>query len=302
MIVIFLAYIYLKNNIDRINYTYCIVGDGMNKIETAIFPVAGIGSRFGTITKYFPKEMLPLPNIPVLQYSLIEALSAGIKNFIFVIREGKNVIVDYIEDFLLNTDHGIKGISIQYVQQNIQRGLGDAVLCAREVVHDDVFAVVLPDDVLVPKRSQSALLSLVKNYIGGIELLYVDVPEEEVEFYGILDITSSYKDGIELCTKLVEKPKPLYAPSNKAVVGRYLLRSEIFEILEHLDSGVGGEIQLTDAINKANSQMPLYALKFEGTRFDCGNSAGFFSAMLHFCSQDQKMCNIIQKFCKQIGN
>jgi UTP--glucose-1-phosphate uridylyltransferase len=270
----------------------------MNKpVRKAVFPVAGLGTRFLPATKAVPKELLPVVDKPLIQYAVEEALAAGIEHFVFVNGRGKDAIENYFDRSLeLETTltRGGKKAEldqlaadllppgcVSFVRQQEPAGLGHAVWCARDVVGNEPFAVILPDDLVMSKTSCLKQLVDVHNEKGGNVVAVENVPREHVNRYGILDVASD--DGKLAAVKgLVEKPAIDKAPSTLSIIGRYVLQPEIFEILDRKERGAGGEIQLTDAMAKLIGRQPFHGLRFEGTRYDCGNKLGFLQANVAF--------------------
>ncbi|OOY13969.1 UTP--glucose-1-phosphate uridylyltransferase [Thioclava marina] len=268
------------------------------KVTKAIFPVAGLGTRFLPATKSIPKEILTLVDRPLIQYAIDEARAAGIKEFIFVTSRGKSALEDYFDDApeletalrkkdkkdLLeelkktNMDSG----AIAYVRQNKPLGLGHAVWCARRLVHDEPFAVILTDDVIAAEKPCLQQMMEAYEETGGNIVAAMEVPTEKTSSYGVLDI-SEVNGPLVKVKGMVEKPQPDVAPSNLAVIGRYILTPEIMKNLNKKETGAGGEIQLTDAIAQeiANGN-PVYGYRFKGQRFDCGSKAGFLQATVAF--------------------
>jgi UTP--glucose-1-phosphate uridylyltransferase len=266
-------------------------------IRKAVFPVAGLGSRFLPATKVMPKEMLTLVDKPLIQYAIEEARAAGIESFAFVTSQGKTLIEDHFDaHFELYSTlekrgkkaelESVRAAEIEAGQLAIFRqhsplGLGHAVWCARDFIGDEPFAVILPDDVIL--SGTPALKQMVDTYnkVGGNLVAVEEVPMEQVHRYGVLDIESD--DGKVASVKgLVEKPKAEEAPSNLSIIGRYILQPDIFKILDAKETGAGGEIQLTDAMARMIGKMPFHGLRFDGTRYDCGNKAGFVAANVAF--------------------
>ena len=263
-------------------------------IKTAVLPVAGIGTRFLPATKAIPKEMLPIVDRPLVQYAVDEAVAAGISNFVFVVgshnrslleahfgsspalekilkQRGKNQELE----LLANTSKGIA--SINFVTQDQPLGLGHAVWCAREYINDGPFAVMLPDDLVQAEPGCMAQMVDAFNEHGGNIVAVEDVPRDQTNKYGILDVLKD--DGrIASAKGLVEKPDPDDAPSTLSVIGRYILGPEVLEYLERGEKGAGGEIQLTDAIAATIGRVEFRGLRFSGDRFDCGSKAGFVAA------------------------
>ncbi len=264
-------------------------------VRKAVFPVAGLGTRFLPATKAMPKEMLPIVDKPLIQYAVEEALAAGIEEFIFVTGRGKTAIEDHFDrSFELETllsdrqktdelsilkSSLMKPGSITYTRQQVPLGLGHAVWCARHLIKDEPFAVLLADDFIY--GGEPCLKEMVAQYdtVGGNLVAVMDVPPEHVHRYGIMDIES--QNGQLIKGKgVVEKPQASNAPSNLAVIGRYILDSSIFDILENQKKGAGGEIQLTDALALSIQTLPFHGLRFSGKRYDCGSKAGFMAAGL----------------------
>ena len=263
-------------------------------VRKAIFPVAGLGTRFLPATKAMPKEMLTVVDKPLIQYAVEEAREAGIDQVIFVTGRGKGALEDHFDiSYELEATMRARGKSLAliegirqrpgspvYVRQQEPLGLGHAVWCAREIVGDEPFAVLLPDD-LMEGRAAGCLQQMVAAYekVGGNVICAEEVPDDQTHRYGI--ITPGVRDGALTEVKgLVEKPAPGTAPSNLSVIGRYILQPEVMRVLEGQDAGAGGEIQLTDAMAKMIGEQPFHGLTFDGTRYDCGDKAGFIQANL----------------------
>ena len=270
----------------------------IKKVTKAIFPVAGMGTRFLPATKSIPKEILTLVDRPLIQYAIDEARAAGIKEFIFVTSRGKSALEDYFDyspeleatlrragkDALLeilretNMDSG----AIAYVRQNRPMGLGHAVWCARRLVGDEPFAVLLPDDVIAAEKP--CLQQMVEAYAqtGGNIVAAMEVPVERTSSYGVLDVAEDMGSIVSV-KGMVEKPKAGEAPSNLAVIGRYILSPKVMSNLDKLKPGAGGEIQLTDAIaQEAALPGTVFGYRFRGQRYDCGSKAGFLQATVAF--------------------
>jgi len=267
-------------------------------IRKAVFPVAGLGTRFLPATKSIPKEMLPIVDKPLIQYAVEEAVEAGIDTIIFVTSHKKRAILDHFEadpelqSTLLEqgkeklarrvTDIIPEGVGIRYVIQEQALGLGHAVLCARELVGDEPFAVLLADD-LIRAPGQGCLKQMVGEYLAtGAGVIGVEeIPAAKTDRYGIVSVEMDAK-GRDYIQAIVEKPAPWDAPSNLGVVGRYILPGEIFTLLESVRAGVGGEIQLTDAIATQLLTQPMLAHAFEGVRYDCGSRQGYIRATMDY--------------------
>lgn len=269
-------------------------------VRTAVFPVAGMGTRFLPATKSIPKEMLPLVDRPLIQYAIDEARAAGIEEFIFVTARGKSALEDYFDaspslerklredgkdDLLAEVENStMPSGAIAYIRQQEALGLGHAVWCARRLIGDAPFAVILPDDVISGKTPCLKQMVDAYNAAGakGCMVAAMEVPHERTSSYGVIDPAEDH--GTLVSAKgLVEKPKPDDAPSNLAVIGRYILSPQVMETLGQKKRGAGGEIQLTDAIAAQISVGdPVYGYRFEGKRFDCGSKAGYLQATVEF--------------------
>ncbi len=268
------------------------------KITKAIFPVAGMGTRFLPATKSVPKEIMTLVDRPLIQYAIDEARAAGIKEFIFVTTRGKSALEDYFDsapeleatlrkagkDDLLeilkttNMDSG----AIAYIRQQRALGLGHAVWCARRLIGNEPFAVMLPDDVIAAEKP--CLQQMVEAYeeTGGCMVAAMEVPPSKASAYGVLDIKEDMGNMVSV-KGMVEKPPEGTAPSNLAVIGRYILTPRVMQNLNHIKPSAGGELQLTDAIaEELNHGRPVYGYRFRGERFDCGSKAGFLQATVAF--------------------
>ncbi len=264
-------------------------------IRKAVFPVAGLGTRMLPATKAIPKEMLPVVDKPIIQYAFEEARAAGIEHFIFVTGRGKNVIEDHfdraveLEDALVKKDKRaeLESVSswlpmpgeLSYTRQQEALGLGHAVWCARHLISDEPFAVVLVDDLIVSEVPCLKQMVEAHAETGGNVVAVEEVPHEHTNRYGVLDPTDD--DGrLVGVNGLVEKPDPARAPSRLAVIGRYILLPEVFEHLDRHQTGAGGEIQLTDAMARMIGRHPFHGLRFAGQRFDCGSRAGYLEAIV----------------------
>lgn len=264
-------------------------------IRAAVFPVAGRGTRFLPATKASPKEMLPIVDKPLIQYAVEEALAAGATRLIFVTGSSKRAIEDHFDtdaeleralsdggkNDLLETVRNIvpKGVSCIYIRQGEPLGLGHAVLCARPAVGDEPFFVHLADDLIRGEPGCLSQMTAAYQQHSGSVVAVEEVPPEQTSSYGIVAIDKAANSRV---TKIVEKPKPEDAPSNMAVVGRYLLSPEVFTKLETTGRGAGGEIQLTDAIADMLDESPVHALSFDGERFDCGSKLGYLKATVAY--------------------
>jgi UTP--glucose-1-phosphate uridylyltransferase len=267
------------------------------KLRKAVFPVAGLGSRFLPVTKASPKEMLPIVDKPLIQYAVEEAAAAGITEMIFVTGRNKRAIEDHFDkayeletelerkhkDVLLEMVRSVlpEGVRCIYIRQAEPLGLGHAVLCAQNVVGEEPFAVILADDLI---DSQPPAMARMAEIFASerVSLLGVEqVPRDQTQSYGIVTIDAMTGDVARI-RAIVEKPKPADAPSDLAVIGRYVLTPEIFELLSQVTPGAGGEIQLTDAISKLLSRERVLAVRLPGRRFDCGSKLGYLKATLEY--------------------
>jgi UTP--glucose-1-phosphate uridylyltransferase len=271
----------------------------MTRIRKAIFPVAGLGTRFLPATKAMPKEMLPVVDRPLIQHVVDEARQAGIEHFIFVTGRNKSVIEDHFDrqfelELTLN-ERGKKADltllsedlpgpgTTSFTRQQSPLGLGHAVWCARELVGNEPFALLLPDVLVQHSRGCLAqMIDAAKGLDPKANVVAVEeVPADRIEAYGVVGIGKSHGKAFEI-TKMVEKPKRAEAPSNLIITGRYILQPEIFDLLGKQSAGTGGEIQLTDAMKQLAGKQPFYGLKFEGRSFDCGSKIGFLSANIAY--------------------
>jgi len=267
------------------------------RVRKAVFPVAGLGTRFLPATKAMPKEMLTLVDRPLIQHAVDEARAAGIEQFIFVTSRGKGALEDHFDnnndlkrtlearnknhalELLKKTD--IESGQLLFTRQREPLGLGHAVWCARHLVGNEPFAILLADDVVLAEKP--CLKQMIEAYdeLGGNFVGVVDVPRAQTNRYGILDVESD--DGrLAKVRGLVEKPEPQKAPSTLSIIGRYILQPEIFTELENKQIGAGGEIQLTDAMARLIAKQPFYGLRYKGTRYDCGDKVGFIAANVAF--------------------
>lgn len=278
-----------------INFLRCNL---KSKVSKAIFPVAGLGTRFLPATKSIPKEIMTLVDRPLIQYAIDEARAAGIKEFIFVTSRGKSALEDYFDhapmiaaelqrkgkkDLLklleeTDMDSGV----IAYIRQQKPRGLGHAVWCARRLIGDEPFAVLLPDDVIAAEKPCLRQMMEAHAEAGGNVVATMEVPQEMASSYGVLDVAQDMGSLVSV-RGMVEKPKASEAPSNLAVIGRYILTPQVMAHLNRKQVGADGEIQLTDAIaEEIRRSNNVYGFRFRGQRFDCGSKAGFLQATVAF--------------------
>lgn len=282
-------------------------------IRKAVFPVAGLGTRFLPATKAIPKEMMAIVDRPLIQYAVDEAREAGIEQMIFVTGRGKTAIVEHFDvAFELETtmdergkDLGVLDSSratpgdIITVRQQVPMGLGHAIWCARAIVGDEPFAILLPDELMVGEPG--CMKQMVDAYArtGGNLVSVLEVPHEEVSSYGVID-PGAVDGALTEVNGLVEKPPIDEAPSNKIVSGRYILQPEVMRVLEDQEKGAGGEIQLTDAMAKMIGDQPFHAVTFEGRRFDCGSKLGFVEATLALALNRDDMGGDVRAMAKRL--
>ncbi len=285
------------------------------KIKKAVFPVAGLGTRFIPATKAMAKEMLPVVDKPLIQYAVEEAFKAGIEQIIFVTGRGKKALEDHfdrsfeIERTLQEKgkDDLLKQIqelvprtgTIIYTRQNEPLGLGHAIWCARDIVGDEPFAVLLADDLI--KTDRPVLSEMVKKFdrMRASMAAVMEVDKDQTDKYGIIDAKDVEEDIVRI-DDMIEKPDPSKAPSNLAIIGRYILTPKIFDYLGQKQKGAGGEIQLTDAMKALLEEQPIYGYKFHGTRFDCGDKAGFQMANLAFALERPDLKDKLLDFIKTL--
>lgn len=281
----------------------------MNKtINKAIFPAAGLGTRFLPATKASPKEMLPIVDKPLIQYGVEECISCGIDEFIIITGKNKRAIEDHFDSAfeleenlrnagkhkLLDEINKLEHIKFAYIRQRAALGLGHAILCAKPFVRDEPFIVILSDDVLEP--GSTVLRDMIKIYeekqspVIAVE----EVPKDEVQRYGIID--GVMKGGVYEINNLVEKPKPVDAPSNLGIIGRYILTPDIFDILEKQKPGAGGEIQLTDALRTLVKKRPIYGYAINGRRYDAGDKLGYLKATVDFALKNKELAAGFKRF------
>lgn len=301
----------------RHNYLHCWNKENhLKKVRKAIFPVAGLGTRFLPATKASPKEMLPIVDKPLIQYAVEEAIAAGVTDMVFVTGRSKRAIEDHFDKaYELETElerkqkkemleivQNIlpKHVNCIYIRQAEPLGLGHAVLCAKPVIGDEPFAVILADDLL--DGTPPVLKQMVDTYdyyrcsVIGVQ----DVPREDTKSYGIVD-ARRVADRIEQISAIVEKPKPEDAPSTLAVVGRYILTPRLFHHLEHGKPGAGGEIQLTDGIAALLSEEQVLAYRYDGTRYDCGSKLGYLQATVVFGQRHPEVGEAFTTYLKELG-
>ena len=276
----------------------------MARVRKVVFPVAGLGTRMLPATKVLPKEMLPVVDRPIIQYALEEAAAAGAEQFVFVTGRGKTIMEDHFDRAfeLFETlarkakDKDLSALeravpaagSVVYTRQQEAKGLGHAVWCARHVVGDEPFAVVLVDDLIHAETPCLAQMVAAQQETKGNLLAVMEVPQEHTSRYGVIDPGATVGKLTEV-RGMVEKPQPDVAPSRLAVIGRYVLMPEVFAILDAQKPGAGGEIQLTDAMAKLIGRQPFHGYRFDGRRFDCGDKLGYLEAIVAMASLRQDL-------------
>jgi len=292
-------------------------------VKKAIFPVGGLGTRFLPATKSMPKEMLPVVDKPLIQYAVEEAAEAGIEEFIFVTGRGKSAIEDHfdhsmeLEQTLQSHDkkEALKLVqsmmrepgSVAYIRQQEPKGLGHAVWCARHLIGDEPVAILLADDLILPKKGQKGCLAeMVEAWskTGGNMVASMSVAPEQTASYGIITPGENAEGMAGPLTEvkgLVEKPKPEVAPSILAVVGRYIIEPGVFAELDKQDSGAGGEIQITDSLARRIGHMPFHSLNFSGTRYDCGSKIGFLEANIAFALARDDLSSDLTQWLKDLN-
>ncbi len=290
------------------------------KVRKAVFPAAGLGTRFLPATKAQPKEMLPLVDKPIIQYGVEEALHSGIQNIIIVTGRGKTAIEDHFDvsfelenllesrnkkDLLAIVRQVSDMIDVSYIRQKEALGLGHAVLRAKELVGPEPFAAVLADDVIDAETPCIRQLMDVYEFFSAPVLAVMEVPKESISAYGCLDAEPVAHNGsrekVFRIRDLVEKPKPEDAPSNLAIIGRYILTPDIFDSVTRIEPGSGGELQLTDALRHLLRSRPIYALKFEGKRYDAGDKLGFLKATVEFALQRHDLGGPFREYLKSLN-
>ena len=281
-------------------------------VKKAIFPVGGLGTRFLPATKSMPKEMLPIVDKPLIQYAVEEAANAGIEQFIFVTSRGKSAIENHFDhSFELENNLLAKGKrqtlasaqemlkipgSYAYVRQQEPAGLGHAIWCARHLIQNESFAVILADDLIF---GQSTTKEMIKNYTSGNMVAIMEVDKQKVSSYGIVKVDKSDKDLMKI-NQMVEKPSVENAPSNLAIIGRYILDHKVFEVLEKQERGTSHEIQLTDAISSQLDRVPCLGYKIKNERFDCGSKLGFLQANISFALNRKDLSSDLSNWLKTI--
>jgi UTP--glucose-1-phosphate uridylyltransferase len=289
------------------------------KVRKAVFPAAGLGTRFLPATKSMPKEMLPLVDKPIIQYGVEEAVHSGIRNIIMVTGRGKSAIEDHF-DHSFELEHQLESrhkkdllkivrqvsdlIDISYIRQKEALGLGHAVLRAQDLVGPEPFATILADDVIDAETPCVRQLLDIYEFFSAPVLAVMEVPKDAISSYGCIDAEAvshnGSKDKVFRIRDLVEKPKVNEAPSNLAIIGRYILTPDIFESIAKVEPGAGGEIQLTDSLRLLLRSRPIYAFKFEGKRYDAGDKLGFLKATVEFALQRHDLGAQFRQYLKTL--
>ena len=284
-------------------------------IRKAVFPVAGLGTRFLPATKAIPKEMLPIIDRPLIQYAVDEAREAGIEQLIFVTGRGKTSIVEHFDTaFELEATMAGRGKSLDVldatriqpgnlvtVRQQVPLGLGHAIWCARAIVGDEPFAIFLPDELMIGTPGCMKQMVEAYNEVGGNLISVLEVPEDEVSSYGVIKPGARISSDLTEVAGLVEKPRREDAPSNLIISGRYILQPEVMRTLESQGKGAGGEIQLTDAMARMIGTQPFHAVTFAGRRYDCGSKAGFVEATLELALARPDMADDVRALIRRLA-
>jgi len=291
----------------------------VKKIKKAVFPVGGLGTRFLPATKSLPKEMLPIANKPLIQHAFEEAANAGIEEFIFITGRNKNAINNHFDhvfeiEYMLSENEKKNALhltrdwlpdagNIIFIRQQKPLGLGHAVWCARNLIKDEPFAVILADELFINGNNHGLLKEMVDEYAKVPENIIAvsEVPKEEISNYGIIAMDEGYKGNLIKINDMVEKPAPQDAPSNMSIVGRYILHSDIFEYLAQTPRGSGGEIQLTDAMKMMLKSHNFYGYKNKSKRLDCGTHIGFFEANIELMLRDKNLQSKAKEIIRKIA-
>ena len=290
------------------------------RVRKAVFPAAGLGTRFLPATKAQPKEMLPLVDKPLIQYGVEEAIHSGVQNIIIVTGRGKSAIEDHFDvsfeleqlleskgktDLLATVRNVSDMINVAYVRQKEALGLGHAVLRARELVGAEPFAVILSDDIIDAETPALRQLLDVYEFFGASVVALMEVPRDAISAYGVVDAEpishNGSRDRVYRIRNMVEKPNPDDAPSNLAIIGRYVLTPEIFDAIDSVEPGSGGEIQLTDALKHLLRSRPIYGYRFEGSRYDAGDKLGFLKATVEFALKRHDLGAAFREYLKSLN-
>ncbi len=284
------------------------------KIRKAILPAGGLGTRFLPATKASPKEMLPIVDKPMIQYAIEEACTCGIKEFVIITGKYKRAIEDHFDsafeleeslkktgkEQLLDSISQLNHLHFAYIRQKAALGLGHAIYCAKPFVKDEPFAVLLSDDIIDPENALLQDMIRLYNELQAPILALQQVPLSDIHKYGVVDGLRK-KEGVFKIKNLIEKPKSTDAPSDMAIIGRYILTPDIFKILENISPGRGGEIQLTDAIYLLMKKRPIYGYLFKGIRYDAGDKFGFLQATINFALRNPQVSGKLKKYLIDIA-
>jgi UTP--glucose-1-phosphate uridylyltransferase len=286
-------------------------------LRKAVLPVAGLGTRFLPATKAMAKEMLPVVDKPLIQYAIEEARAAGIEQFCMVTGRGKTALVEHFdvafeleatlrergktEALRMLNETRLEPGSMVAVRQQEPQGLGHAIWCARAFIGDDPFAILLPDDLILAEKPCLLQLADVYRETGGSVVAVAEVPRDQTNRYGILEVGEDDGRLVE-ATGLVEKPDPAVAPSNLCIIGRYVLLPEVLQHLARMERGAGNEVQLTDAMARMIAHSPFHGLRYEGRRFDCGDKAGFVEAQIAFALKRPDLAPSLRRFLRECLN
>lgn len=287
----------------------------MNKVRKAIIPAAGLGTRFLPATKAMAKEMLPIVDKPTIQFIVEEAIASGIEDILIVTGRSKRPIEDHfdsnieLENYLTERDMqelketiiGTANINLFFVRQSYPKGLGHAVLQGKSFVGDEPFVVMLGDDLMESEIPLTKQLIDVYDKTHASNIAVMEVPHEDTDKYGVIAPEKEYAEGVYNVDHFVEKPQPEDAPSNLAIIGRYLLTPEIFTILENTEPGAGNEIQLTDAINELNKTQRVFAKRFDGKRYDVGNKNGFLEMSIEYGLKHPEIKDELAEYIIELG-
>lgn len=277
-------------------------------IRTAVFPVAGFGTRMLPATKAIPKEMITLINKPLIQYAVEEAIDSGIERIVFITGRTKKALEDHF-DINVELNHQLElsekteilndmkriseMVDIVYVRQKYMLGLGNAIMCVKDIVRDEPFAVILPDDIILSEKPVTKQLIECYDKVERPVISLMTVAKNETSKYGIVEIKEKITDRFSRLKDMVEKPEN-NPPSNMAIIGRYILTAEVMSALYKIEKGIGGELQLTDALKYVATYYDIYGYEFEGKRFDCGTKSGLLEATINFAATDDKLKTVLK--------
>lgn len=285
------------------------------EIKTAVFPVAGFGTRMLPATKAIPKEMITLIDKPLIQYAVEEAIDSGIEKIVFITGRTKKALEDHFDinvelrhlleqtgkhELLEDMKKISEMVDVIYVRQKYMLGLGNAITCVKDIVRDEPFAVILPDDIILSKTPVTKQLIEQYNKVNRPVVSLMEVEKSETSKYGIVEIKEKIEDRFYKISNMVEKPKD-NPPSNMAIIGRYILTPEVMDALGKIEAGAGNELQLTDALQYTAKYFDVYGYEFDGKRFDCGNKYGLLSATINFANEDDKLREVLKKEILNLG-